>query len=307
MDIPELDSDRLIIDGCRRLTGPSLVWNEPGAVLDVLIGDLDMDEVLGCWYRNIEELLADVGWAEPKLTHRRFENGYNLLLAAPVDQLYSAVLALETAWYFCASDFLGLPVDSRNDLLEAVRKQMRDEENPALTGIESAARRHGVDFLCDDEFVTLGHGIGSQSFAADDIPAVDAVDWDRIRNIPVALIVLLPIMAFVLKALYPLSRRYYVEHLLFFVHFHAFFFLMLTLQVLLMRFSGWIGIGDAIPTLLVIIGSFYIAIYLFVSMRRVYGQGRIITFLKYVVLVVAYLFGFSATMLGALAIAAFSI
>ena len=32
-------------------------------------------------------------------------------------------------------------------------------------------------------------------------------------NIPIALIVLLPIMAFVLKALYPLSRRYYVEHL----------------------------------------------------------------------------------------------
>jgi hypothetical protein len=48
-------------------------------------------------------------------------------------------------------------------------------------------------------------------------------------NIPAALIVLLPLMAFVLKALYPLSKRYYVEHLLFFVHFHAFFFLMLTL------------------------------------------------------------------------------
>ena len=47
-------------------------------------------------------------------------------------------------------------------------------------------------------------------------------------NVPIALIVLLPIMAFVLKALYPLSRRYYVEHLLFFVHFHAFMFLIHT-------------------------------------------------------------------------------
>ena len=91
------------------------------------------------------------------------------------------------------------------------------------------------------------------------------------------------------------------------MHFHAFFFLMLTLQILLLRFSEWIGIGDAIPTLLVIISSFYIAIYLFVSMRRVYGQGRIVTFFKYIVLLVAYLFGFMFTMLGALAIAAFSI
>jgi hypothetical protein len=126
-------------------------------------------------------------------------------------------------------------------------------------------------------------------------------------NIPAALIVLLPLMAFVLKALYPLSKRYYVEHLLFFVHFHAFFFLMLTLQILLLRLSGLLGIPEAIPILTIIISSFYIVIYLFVAMRRVYGQGRIITFLKFIVLLVAYLIGFAATMLGALAIAAFSI
>ena len=126
-------------------------------------------------------------------------------------------------------------------------------------------------------------------------------------NIPAALIILLPLMAFVLKALYPLSKRYYVEHLLFFVHFHAFFFLMLTLQILFMRFSGWVGIPEAIPILTTVITSFYVAIYLFVAMRKVYGQGRIITFFKYIVLLIAYLFGFTATMLGALAIAAFSI
>lgn len=126
-------------------------------------------------------------------------------------------------------------------------------------------------------------------------------------NIPAALIILLPLMAFVLKALYPLSKRYYVEHLLFFVHFHAFFFLMLTLQILFMRFSGWVGIPEAIPILTTVVTSFYVAIYLFVAMRKVYGQGRIITFFKYIVLLIAYLFGFTATMLGALAIAAFSI
>jgi hypothetical protein len=126
-------------------------------------------------------------------------------------------------------------------------------------------------------------------------------------NIPAALIILLPLMAFVLKALYPLSKRYYVEHLLFFVHFHAFFFLILTLQILLMRLSAWAGIPEAIPILIVVATSFYIAIYLFVAMRRVYGQGRIVTFIKYVMLVTAYSFGFTMTMLGALAIAAFSI
>jgi hypothetical protein len=128
-----------------------------------------------------------------------------------------------------------------------------------------------------------------------------------IDNIPAALIVLLPLMAFVLKALYPLSKRYYVEHLLFFVHFHAFFFLILTLQILFVRLSAMLGIPGAVYTLTIIVTSFYTAIYLFVAMRRVYGQGRIITFLKYVALVTAYSMGFALTMLGALAIAAFSI
>jgi hypothetical protein len=127
-----------------------------------------------------------------------------------------------------------------------------------------------------------------------------------VDNIPAALIVLLPLMAFVLKALYPLSKRYYVEHLLFFVHFHAFFFLILTLQILFMRLTARLGIPEEIAILTIVAASFYIAIYLFVAMRRVYGQGRIITFLKYIALVTAYSMGFALTMLSALTIAAFS-
>ncbi len=126
-------------------------------------------------------------------------------------------------------------------------------------------------------------------------------------NIPAALIVLLPLMAFVLKALYPLSRRYYVEHLLFFVHFHAFFFLILSLQILFMRLSALLHIPEALAILTVVIASFYVPVYLFVAMRRVYGQGRFVTFIKYIGLVIAYILGFTATMLGALAIAAFSV
>ncbi len=114
-------------------------------------------------------------------------------------------------------------------------------------------------------------------------------------------------MAFVLKALYPLSRRYYVEHLLFFVHFHAFLFLILTLQILIGRVNASLPTPEAIGILLIVAASFYVPVYLFVAMRRVYGQGRLLTGLKYVVLTVSYLAGITVTMIGAAAIAAFSI
>lgn len=126
-------------------------------------------------------------------------------------------------------------------------------------------------------------------------------------NLPLALIVLLPIMAFVLKALYPLSRRYYVEHLLFFVHFHAFVFLILTLQILLGRVNSMLPIPEAIGILVIIAASFYVPVYLFIAMRRVYGQGRLITAAKYAILTLAYLTGLTVTMLGAVTMAAFSV
>jgi hypothetical protein len=127
------------------------------------------------------------------------------------------------------------------------------------------------------------------------------------NNVPTALIVLLPLMALVLKALYPLSRRYYVEHLLFFVHLHAFFFLLFTLQILFVRLTAALAVPELVTTLVIVASSIYIPVYLFVAMRRVYAQGRFVTFVKYIALTAAYIVGFSTIMALTFALAAFSI
>ena len=126
-------------------------------------------------------------------------------------------------------------------------------------------------------------------------------------RVPAALILLLPLMALVQKLLYPLSRRYYVEHLLFYVHFHSFLFLLLTLQVLWTRLVGMLGLNAAIGVLPVVATSLYVPFYLFVAMRRVYGQNRFFTFIKFSVLMIAYLVSFSMMMLGAVVLAVVSV
>ncbi len=126
-------------------------------------------------------------------------------------------------------------------------------------------------------------------------------------NIPAALFFLLPLMALVLKILYPLSKRYYVEHLLFVVHFHAFFFLVLTLQILFARSGAIISIPEGAVNTTIVAISLYIPVYLYKAMRRVYGQGHLLTTLKYLMLVIAYAMGFSLVLLVATLIAAFSI
>lgn len=126
-------------------------------------------------------------------------------------------------------------------------------------------------------------------------------------NVPVALIVLLPLMALVLKVLYPLSRRYFVEHLLFVIHYHAFFFLILTLQILFARLAALIHIPELAATLTIVATSLYIPVYLYMAMRHVYGQGRLLTFVKYIVLVAAYNVGTGLTLLGAVLFALVSV
>jgi hypothetical protein len=110
-------------------------------------------------------------------------------------------------------------------------------------------------------------------------------------NVPAALFVLLPLMALVLKMLYPLSKRYYVEHLLFVLHYHAFFFLIMTVEILFSRLAALLNVREAAGNLAIFGVSLYVPVYLYKSMRRVYEQGRAITILKFLFLVLSYLLG----------------
>ncbi len=126
-------------------------------------------------------------------------------------------------------------------------------------------------------------------------------------NVPAALFILMPLMALILRMMYPLSKRYYVEHLLFVVHYHAFFFLILTLQILFARFAFLVGIAENAIDIVLIGAAIYVPVYLFRSMQRVYGQGFLITALKFVFLGLSYFVGFIMMMTIAALFAAFSI
>ena len=124
------------------------------------------------------------------------------------------------------------------------------------------------------------------------------------ENFPKMLFIFLPVIALVLKGLYPLSRRYYVEHLLFVIHFHAFVFLALILELLVVELAATIQFPTWPFTTAL---SLYIPYYLYRSMRRVYGQSRVATLYKYVLLFFFYFFSLLLTFLATLAVTAFTL
>jgi hypothetical protein len=101
---------------------------------------------------------------------------------------------------------------------------------------------------------------------------------------PYAVFAMMPLFALYLKVLYLGSGKRYGEHLLFALHTNAFAFLMLTLLLLLPAFIPYVG------TLLFL----WLAFYLPIAMRRVYGGRRRTTFLRWTVLMLLHITSMAA-------------
>jgi hypothetical protein len=163
---------------------------------------------------------------------------------------------------------------------DSLRKMIR------LEGLSPAAERRIEDFLIP----RIQHWNSMQPREA-----MQAL-WDgMLRNAPTAMFFLLPVFALLLKLLYMRSGRLYVEHFIFALHYHAFLFAMATLLL---------GIPDGIIETLVVL---WLLVYLFLAMRRVYGQSKRRTFLKYSLLGLVYFFVLIFTGLATAGITALSV
>ena len=102
------------------------------------------------------------------------------------------------------------------------------------------------------------------------------------HNMPRAMFIFLPLLAGLMMLMYWRPRRYYVEHLLLFLHNHAVVFLVLGVALLL---------GTLVPDIpgLPFAIFLYFTWYAFRSMRVVYGQGRMLTGSKLALLAFFYL------------------
>jgi hypothetical protein len=127
-----------------------------------------------------------------------------------------------------------------------------------------------------------------------------AVNEAMIHSLPRAMFVFLPLLAAAMMLMYWRPRHYYVEHLLLFVHNHAFVFLLLVLggiaSALLTKVGSLVPalhakLGDSASAFVDLTVMLYIFWYVFRSMRVVYGQGRWLTLGKFALLSFFYVVG----------------
>jgi hypothetical protein len=111
--------------------------------------------------------------------------------------------------------------------------------------------------------------------------------------LPATMFVLLPFVALIFKFWYLFAKRFYVEHLIFALHNHAFIFVSLMLMLLLSVAEGLLEENGLFFTAnlaewLVVGMAVWIPIYLLVSLRHVYQQNWFFTVIKFGAIGISY-------------------
>jgi hypothetical protein len=107
-----------------------------------------------------------------------------------------------------------------------------------------------------------------------------------LHNFPRAMFVLMPTFGLLTWAFYRRHQRFYIPHLYYSVHFHAFAFVLMSLYLIASRS----GAGPPALALMLLTVPYH-----FVGLRRVFGGSRTMTFLKGTAIGVIYWMALMAT------------
>lgn len=184
-ETPEFPS-ATIIDS-RRLMGPNLYSAHPGALLEVTCDGTGTEALLAAWTVRARELGRALGWRDVEVHARRRPAGADLFLSAPVDVLMSATEVNEQAWVAAES---GATLGSHSPVIAVLRARAEAERRtrPHLRAVFTDGLAKGVSPTFDDEWLTVGGGVGARTWPIDEVPAASAVPWSSLRDIPVSLV-----------------------------------------------------------------------------------------------------------------------
>ncbi|MFT6100545.1 MAG: UDP-N-acetylmuramyl tripeptide synthase [Arenicella sp.] len=179
---------KLVLDEVRRLTGPNLLWDKPGAILDIEFDSIDESNLVESWQRWSSKCLLEVGWNNEQSTYRLHAHGANLAISAPLDSLYIACDLAELILSCCESELQSTERPDWAAECGKLKALWLAQSNQQLLALVEAANKAGVVCLIDDDEVSLGLGATSKIWPIDNLPTLESVQWQDFSSIPIAFI-----------------------------------------------------------------------------------------------------------------------
>ncbi len=172
----------------RRLTGPSLLANVPGAILDVACSEAEANRLIPAWTRLVTRMLADLEWGDCDISTVKLSGGVSLFFSAAIDALYAASEINEWAWAACNAELNGAVEPDYEAALATIRAAIAEESNPALLQLEAEAAQHTTTFLWDDDNASIGLGRYSETWPVRELPETDSLTWAKYDDVPIGLV-----------------------------------------------------------------------------------------------------------------------
>ena len=159
--------------------------------------------------------------------------------------------------YYVSMGNEGYETISKHDFLTMNEDELMQAYKKGDSWLEQLIFKQKVKYLKDQ----------SQIFAA----MMGHITW--------AILLMMPLLGMVLYILYIRHNYYYIQHLIFAFHLHSFFFLV----------AGILVIGmNVFPSWIYLVSFLIIALYVFISMLRVYEQSIFRTSIKFIILNISY-------------------
>lgn len=172
----------------RRLTGPNLLANKPGAILDVRCSEEEVKKLIPFWQGRIKKMLKALGWQSETTNKTYLTNGASLFFSAPIDALYAATEIQEWAWARCDAEFNDKKAPNFEETKKRIKKTIEAEANRKLIELQKATTKKKKSFLWDDDQASIGMGSGSRTWPVNNLPNPIDIDWKIIHDIPTALV-----------------------------------------------------------------------------------------------------------------------
>jgi len=172
----------------RRLTGPSLLFDGPAAIMDVACTTEEADRLESVWLELVQRMHETLGWASPEFSRQDLSGGVSLAFTAAIDALYAASEINEWAWAECDAEFNGVERPDFNETVAALKASSAEEANGDLLALQTASATRDVSFLWDDDEASLGLGLSSNTWPVRELPDVESVNWEIYSDVPIGLI-----------------------------------------------------------------------------------------------------------------------
>jgi UDP-N-acetylmuramyl tripeptide synthase len=179
---------KLELDEVRRITGPNLLWDEPGAMVDVFVEEVNKQQVAECWQSWVVKFQPMFGWKYESSAFRIHEEGINLAVSAPMDALYVACDMAELAWDCCVAQTSSLDLPDWQSKVNALKHALEEEVNPDLLALMQQAKHNHVDCISDDDEVSCGMGPNVHVWPVRALPEPSTLTWSDYASIPRAFI-----------------------------------------------------------------------------------------------------------------------